>query len=170
MTLFEAELVQVIAPVNIQVAVYVPVVLTIICAVVALFDHLRLPVEHTLSRVIGEPHELLLPPIIVIEGVEGVLTTVATTAERFAPAVSQPEVLSLHPTKKVVVAEMLGEYPALVAKAVVEAVEEYQIGTVPEAQTALIETATVAPTLQAEPPDTELGGDGIALTVIIYDT
>lgn len=40
----------------------------------------------------------LLPEPNVIVGAEGVFTTVAVTKERFAPAVSQPEVLFLHPT------------------------------------------------------------------------
>jgi hypothetical protein len=58
----------------------------------------------------------------------------------------------------------------VVANATVEAVEEYQAGVVPEAQTALIETTTGPPALQAAPPVTEIGSDGIELTVTIYDT
>ena len=65
---------------------------------------------------------------------------------------------------------ILGAYPSLTDKATVEALEEYQVGVVPVAQTALIETATVAPTLQTVPPETELGAAGIELTVTIYDT
>lgn len=68
------------------------------------------------------------------------------------------------------VAAILGEYPGPVDRTEVETVEEYQVGVVPEAQTALIETAIVAPTLHAVPPETELGGEGIELMVTIYDT
>jgi hypothetical protein len=48
--------------------------------------------------------------------------------------------------------------------------EAYQIGVVPTAQEALKFTVVVAPTLHTEPPVTDIGKDGIGLTVTIYAT
>ncbi len=58
---------------------------------VALFDHLRVPVAQPLSKVTDVPQTLALPPfpVIITVGVAGVVTMVATTGLRLAAAVSQ---------------------------------------------------------------------------------
>ena len=73
---------------------------TVIELVVAPVDHDKFPVLQEALIVTDVPLQTvgLLPLADVIVGAEGVFTTVATTAERLAPAVSQPDALSLHPT------------------------------------------------------------------------
>ena len=68
--------------------------------VAAPVDHKRFPVPQEAFKVTEVPLQTveLLPVPNVIVGAEGVFTTVATTAERLVPTVSQPEVLFLQPT------------------------------------------------------------------------
>lgn len=68
--------------------------------VVAPVDHDKFPVLHEVFNVTDVPLQTveLLPVDKVIVGADGVFTTVATTAERLAPVLSQFVVVFLHPT------------------------------------------------------------------------